>query len=362
MKFVSDTYQWSSIFENSTVSISNDSMQPVLPHLPYLIAMLQVMIYAIELILGVTLNSALILLILFRKSLHQRGFTASLLILATNIGFALPLLSASIHTAPLGEWTLGVSYCLFVAFSNQMFQSQRWLLTAVLIVDRALTINRPLKYEKHGRRVVAILSTAALIVGFLIAIVVPTMLHSCIGFLPGLNSCYIISGTDKMCDLYLANTNTLLLLLGGVLPFILYIWMVCKARKAQTLVVPEPTTHLRTNAVTSPFSLTQKQVLTIFLFFWTLLGCSLPYYLSYFVTYLSLENNNHRGLIVGYFSLLFTQPIFYGLTIADPIALMWHKDVKRELKIIRYSIETYIQMKLVNIRQLPPPSMAAAYD
>ena len=93
---------------------------------------------------------------------------------------------------------------------------------------------------------------------------------------------------------------------------------------------------------TTPHSVSRKQMFTHFLFFWTLLGCALPYYFSYIILHLSSIADSPDGSKVGYYLLIITQPVYQGLVIADPVALMWHKDVKEELKKIKRKVKLYI--------------------
>ena len=303
---------------------------------------LQAVLYMSELILGVSLSVFLISLIFFCKSLKQRGFAVALQILLTNIAFTFPVLSTSVQSALEDGWIPSHSLCIFIAFCNQSFQPQRWLLTAVLVIDRALTVTRPLKYEKHGRKTVAIMSIVALSLGLLIGIIPPSILPNCNGYLPPLNTCHFVtqSQVQRSCGLYGFVYVTVLLLLGGFLPFSLYIWMLWKAKKATRQIVPEQTQTnmeiLRTN------SLSMKQLMTIFLLFWTLLGCLLPHYIAFVCVFISDIIKSPRGILLGGFTMLFTQHLYYGLVIADPIALMWHKDVKIELHKLKNNLKIII--------------------
>lgn len=314
---------------------------------PQSLRTLQAVLYMFELIIGVSLSVFLIYLILFRKSLRQRGFAVALQILLTNIAFTIPVLSTGVQSALEDGWMPSYNLCMFIAFCNQSFQPQRWLLTTVLVTDRALTVTRPLKYEKHRKKTIAILSIVAIGLGLLIGIIPPSVLPNCNGYIPGLNTCHFVtqSQTQQSCGLYGFMYVTLLLLLGGVLPFCLYIWMFWKAKKATIQIVPEQT---QTNTeIPRSNSVSRKQLMTIFLLFWTLLGCLLPHYIAFVCVYISDIINSPRGILLSGFTMLFTQPLYYGLVIADPIALMWHKDVKQELRKLKNNLK-----KMFNIAYL----------
>ena len=322
--------------ENSTNGTDNLSMVDFT--LPRFVGKLQAMTYIAELILGVSLSLFLIFLILFSKSLRQRGFAVAVQILLANVAFAVPVLSTSAHAALAGDWTLGDGACQFIAFCNQLLQPLRWLLTAVLAIDRALTINRPLKYEKHGAKFVAIASACAFLVAFLIGIIPPIALPTCNEFLNGINSCQL-SGERSACAIYGYAYFTVLLLVGGVLPFSLYIWMFYKAKNAGRQVVPVQDARIRLSTAASVYvhgAVSRKQLITLFLLFWTLLGCLLPHYVAYIFTYIFISSNLPSTIVdVGGVLIIITQPLYYALIIADPVALMWHKDVKNELRKIK---------------------------
>ena len=334
----------STIFVNSTTSTLSTGSPFAFISLPLWVRILQVIAYIIELIFGVILNTFFICLILFSKSLRQRGFAVTIQILATNLVFTVLILSSCAHIARFDEWTLGDGFCQFIAFCHQWLQPQRWLLTAVLIIDRTLTISRPLKYEKHGTRVVAILSSSAISLALLIGLLphmIP-LLHSCNGFTPGTSTCQTLILMPN-CGMYLMSYSAVVFTVGGVLPFSLYTWIFYKAKQASRQILPAPQSQLSRGA-SSHLSVIQKQILTVFLLFWTLLGCTLPFYSSFLLLYISFLANWPSGYFTGYYTLVFFQPLFYGLVVADPITLMWHNDVKLELRKIKQSIKAYFSV------------------
>ena len=220
------------LFMTSTTSPLNGTNSPFgFISLPLWLRILQVVAYIIELIFGVTLNTFLICLILSCKSLRQRGFAVTIQILATNLVFTVLILSSCAHIAQYDEWTLGNDFCQFIAFCHQWLQPQRWLLTAALVIDRTLTISRPLKYEKHGTKVVASLSSSAVVLALVIGLL-PHMippLRLCNGFTPGTNTCQTLILVSN-CGKYLTSYSAIVFNIGGVVPFSLYIWIFYKAK------------------------------------------------------------------------------------------------------------------------------------
>lgn len=335
----------STVFVTSTTSELSTAGSPfTFIHLPLWVRILQAIAYIVELIFGVTLNTFFFCLILFSKSLRQRGFAVTIQIFATNLVFSVLILSSCAHVARFDEWTLGNDFCQLIAFCHQWLQPQRWLLTAVLVIDRTLTISRPLRYEKHGNKVVAILSLSATILALVIGLLphmIP-LLRLCNGFTPGTNTCHTLILMSN-CGIYTVSYSAFVFMVGGVIPFSLYTWMFYKARKANRQVLPTPQS-LTANGMVSPhLSVTRKQILTVFLLFWTLLGCTVPFYSTFLFLYFSFLANWPDGYFIGYGMHLFFQPLFYGLVIADPITLMWHKDVKQELTKISLKCQNLLQ-------------------
>ena len=314
--------------------------------LPLWIRSLQMVAYTVVFVLGIILTVSFVTLILCSKSLQQRGFAVTVQILLTNLAFSILIMPTSARTARLDDWTLGDSFCQFIAFANQWLQPQRWLLTAVLVVDRTLTISRPLKYEKYGKIFVAVFSTFAIIVSFLFGILphIITPLQSCSGFTPGTNTCNILAAMPN-CGVLILSYSVVVIVTGGVVPFSLYLWMFFKAKKVRTQIVPQrfrlPQEN-ETRGGSSQPSMMQKQYFTIFLLFWTLLGCTIPSYSAFLLLYFSFLADWSKGYFAGLYTVLFFQPLFYGLTIADPITLMWHKDVKQEMTKIKQKVKNFL--------------------
>ena len=315
---------------------------------PASVRTIQATVYIIELILGVSLNLFLVFLILFSKSLRQRGFAVAVQILLANVAFAVPVLSTSAHTALAGDWTLGDGACQFIAFCNQSLQPLRWLLTAVLVIDRALTVRHPFKYEVHGTKVVVALSVTAQLTALLMGIISPSLLSKCNGHIMGSNTCHGTHEHNEICPVFAFAYVGFLFLVGGVLPFCLYVWMLCRAKKANRQVVAAVVhvgTASKVSTVSQRITVSPKQVLTMFILFWTLMGCILPYYLAFLLTYLAiLARLSFKIISVAAYLSLFTQPLYYALVIADPIALMWHKDVKNEIHKCKKYVQTMFSM------------------
>ena len=333
----------------TSTSGTGEDFTPLLTFtLPQLARMFQALAYIVEFILGIILSLFFIFLTLCRKSLRQRGFAVALQILLVNLAFAIPVLSTSVHAALEDDWVPDNRFCHFIAFCNQSFQPQRWFLIASFVIDRVLTIHRPLTYEKHGAKIVAILSMCALILALLFGTLPRIIIPTCTPFVPPLNTCQFTNANRK-CAMYGFLSTTTFFLLGGVLPFCLYVWIFHKAKKASRRVVP--TQQLQISTIPSHLTVTRKQLVTVFILFWTLLGCSLPYYLSFVFLYVSIQLRLPNSVtVVAILSLLIAQPLYYGLVIADPIALMWHQDVKQELRKIR----KYIRTTLFNFTNLQP--------
>ena len=325
-------------FVSNMTNSSNDMNSTVAASiiLPRFLQKLQAITYIAVFIVGLSLNIFLIILILSHKSLRrQKGFIVSIQILFSVVAFAVPVLSLNIVAALEGDWTLGDGKCQFIAFCTLTFQPIRWFLTTAMVIDRALTISWPFKYEKYRAKLVAILSVIAYILGLISGIIPTCIYQDCIGYVRVLNTCHL-SGASSICGAYNFTYTSILFSVGGILPFCLYLWMFYKAGKANNRIVPAPSVEEGSGVPRNLIS--RKQLLTFFVLFWTLLGCALPHYLSYLLAYISFLTNFLRGIIFGGLGLAITQPLYYGLLIADPVALMWNVDVKKELRKIKSKV------------------------
>ena len=335
---LSDSLDFINVSSNCS-SGGDDDVMNGLYTIPQLIRTLIGIANLVVFILGLSLSVFLIVLILYNKSLrNQRGFAITFLIILSNLIFATFVLSTSVVVALDADTILSGGICQFIAFCNLTFQPLRWLLTTVLIVDRALIISWPFKYEKYRTQVLIVLSMLAIMAALFNGIIPSSVLQECIGFSSVLNTCQLTE-LHTSCLVYGFTYTTSVILIGGILPFCIYLWLFYKASKANRQVVPIQNGE-EGSIITPHSSISRKQLLTFFVLFWTLLGCALPNYTTLLLTYLIIVTDFTAGIIVVGPLYLLTQPLINAQLIADPVALMWHKDVKEKLKNIKLSIKT----------------------
>ena len=335
---LNDSLDFINVSSNCSSGGDDDVMNGLFT-VPQLIRTLIGIVNLVVFILGLGLSVFLIILILYNKSLrNQRGFAITFLIILSNLIFATFVLSTSVVVALDAGTVLSGGICQFIAFCNLTFQPLRWLLTTVLIVDRALIISWPFKYEKYRTQVLIVLSMLAIMAALFNGIIPSSVLQECIGFSSILNTCQLTE-LHTSCLVYGFTYTTSVILIGGILPFCINIWLFYKASKANRQVVPIQNGE-ESLIITPHSSISRKQLLTFFVLFWTLLGCALPNYTMVLLIYLIIVTNFRAGLVVVGPLYLLTQPLVKVQLIADPVTLMWHKDVKEKLKNIKLSIKT----------------------
>lgn len=101
----------------------------------------------------------------------------------------------------------------------------RFLMMLVITLDRLFTVFLPFFYVKHGAKISAAMS-ATVWMGALIQVV---------NFLQGLSNCYAYLPT---CRVHVYTFVTLLQILGGMVPFALYLLLFWKAKTLEMKVTP----------------------------------------------------------------------------------------------------------------------------
>lgn len=178
------------------------------------------------------LGNGLVLLLVARyKQLQRRSVMVILCVavadLVMTFSFHLPALVSTV----IGQWPFTSTGCMAFGFLGFEFILTRWMIMAVLSIDRFFTVRFPFSYEKHSKSVLAVLIVAAWVLP--IASVVPSV-HRVgdILFRENIPTCLVgCSKLDMQCKVYVMSVLSLAFTVGGVLPTLLYLWLYHRARR-----------------------------------------------------------------------------------------------------------------------------------
>ena len=291
---------------------------------------------------GIVGNAAVIFLVLKDKRLRYRSVLASLSIVFVDLLLSIFYHGIILTNTLMRGWSYGEeSYnsCRIYGILSTYLLYVRWIALSLIVTDRFLTVRFPFQYERHSRVFLATVTVLlwvvpAILVGFFgLPIVgvtfranVPTCLPSC-------------NNLDHAlpCKLLNAAALTIVSILGGVVPPVLYSWMYYKGRKMRAMYTLGKSTLTLTTGITlkdntpaqaDKSSREHQALLTLFLIFLSVFLTSLPSYFFLLLRQISICAFFRTPI---YFHFVISD-IFIISTALDPIILMRNQDFRIALK------------------------------
>ena len=285
----------------------------------------QGIIVSIIAITGAILTLSLMMIIAMNKELHRRTFIISLQLMVLDMAFIVLVNTSIIITSMAQEWVFGQLWCTVTGFMSHLAAAWRSPIVFVLTLDRFLTIFYPFSYRKIARKL--LVAVSALL--FLLSCVVPVN--------PLLNvGCYIFSETALFCIYNGCNTReflcyasnalgfVLLIVVGALLPLGMYIAMYIKPKRIQSSA-PQLGEHEGEDSAAhgqQESAANKRANVTVAILFVCLIGLSLPFYLTIFLSPILNTSPYHYYIQYALNDLFFLYPI------TDSVIILRNKDIK----------------------------------
>ena len=227
-------------------------------------------------------------------------------------------------------WLFGEVFCQIVGMVNDGLTFVRFLMVLVFTLDRLFTVFMPFFYIKHGAKISAAMSATAWM-GALIQVVNSLQgLSNCYAYLPTFKTCTAVT-CSPACRVHVYTFVTLLQILGGMVPFALYLLLFWKAKKLEMKITP-----MEGIDGTASTTKQEKRVRTTYLIlFIALVGTATPAFILY-LTQFAFSGPPPAFLII--LQILVGRTIFYLLTAIDPITIMWNRDVRLAVRVLKNRI------------------------
>ena len=301
---------------------------------PVVIAVHSFILSAIILV-GVCANAFVLCLVAKDKRLRYRSVIASLSVVVVDFLLTIFFHGVALTSTLLKKWAYGdddFSICRMYSIMSSYFIFVRWIALALIATDRFLTVRFPFHYQRHSKKFLIILTLLVwgcpiIIAGILSSPFlkptfqanIPTCLFSCVN-------------QHKGCIFVRVFVFTATLIVGGVVPSVLYTWMYRRGRKLRVKhTLGQFALRIATSAIIQealpPFNEVRKERQTLFtliLLYLTVLLTSLPQYLVLLL----------RGIsICAFFSIpiyihFIISDIFFLSTALDPIVIMRTRDFR----------------------------------
>ena len=174
------------------------------------------------------LGSCLVLLLVaYNKKLHYPSIVISIGLVAADLILAVTWLFSVLAYAGAGDWTLKDEACTFFGVMLVWLLYVRWSEVAVVTMDRFLIVIFPFfTYKRYSKPLMITMTILAWVVPA--ALVLPSVSGFGIYlFRPQLSSCIIDCEEDGPCTTFYTALFGVFVLIGGVLPAVLYTTMYC---------------------------------------------------------------------------------------------------------------------------------------
>ena len=311
---------------------------------------IQLVYYFGGLFVSLVLNVYLIALIAKCKKLQSMSFYLILQIIAIDLIHCVILFPASIINILINDWAFGFSLCPTIGMMVVLARHTRNFLMLVLAIDRLCSVFLPFWFIRHRKQVIVPLSFGAWLMAFILALIPVTGLLDCYGFQRFTWICLLGRGcrNQDACNFFQIFTVSVSAF-SVFVSFILYLILLCKAKRLNKIVVPSlsvftsdttDTGAIKTDggseSITEQSSInarkqkTEKRAtITFLIFFLALFGVVFPSFIFFVVGPQILRllqvQRPPRAYII--FAVI-CRSLFSSLVFIDPIALMRNSDVR----------------------------------
>lgn len=298
--------------------------------------------------LSLLLNSFVVFLVVKSKILHQRTFYLALQIAVGNIVRSIVLFPPSLITAITSKWVFGDAGCQTIALVNTWVQSTRWLLMFVFSLDVFCTTLFPFRYPKRNNsRPAVTLSVATWTVSLLLSVLPLQGILGCYLFSFETGSCFLssdICNRQYVCTRYIEFYYTFISIFGGVMPFIFYLLLLCKALQLKnakrTRITPLTANYDIQSAQKSGFKMEDfRGIFTFFILLIALLGSTLPINILCAIRVNIFESG--AGSEIPTFAIYLKQMliiVWNSVVVVDAIAILRNRDTQRAIRKLKHSL------------------------
>ena len=283
-------------------------------------------IHAVVLIAVVAVTmvgNGLVVTLLFKfKKLRHRTAMFSVSVISANTVLVFVYHVPVVVSAVSKKWQFGFVGCQVVGYLSFGFILTRWLTLAGLSIDRFCVVRFPFSYPRCNKHVLVML--------FIISWVLPVLLTAAtliggsnVKFRANLPSCLLYAPPNQR--VYFGVVFTTTFILGGVMPLLLYIWLLHKARKMRNSLYRIERPQDRSTSRGG----NEKAVFVTFSLIFTAF-CLTGLLMYFFRVIRSLSYSSWCNVpIIVHFAVV---DLFLSSTAVDPLLIMRDRDFRKRLR------------------------------
>ena len=296
---------------------------------------------AVIVVASLLANGLVLLLVAKYKKLRCRSVIVSLSVVTADLLLTVNYTLPALVTAAFQRWPFTETGCKAFGMMSVEFLITRWLIMALLCIDRFCSVRFPFKYDQYNKQILIILTATAWLLPFLFAIPVLT------GFAKGVlrenhPTCFVGcregQRTFQSCTLFYACVFTFSFAVGCVMPIGLYAWLYWKGRKLRhsTLVLGRVSVQIASGAVVSQpiahnFASNSREARALFTFiliFVTFFVTAMPAYLLQLIRSASLTAHCKIPIYVHFIII----ELLMSSSVLDPLVIMRDRDFRTCIK------------------------------
>ena len=314
---------------------------PLSPTTANTIRFIQSAYYIASFVLGMSLNTFLISLMVCNKRLKTITYFHASQIIVLDIANAIAILPTSAVNALVGSFVF-TGLCPLLGLLLVFLSICRTSLMAMLVVDRFCTVFMPFRYGKRRTIVVTATSVASWIIAMVVSLAP----------LPGLLDCYEFQRLVWLCTpgegcnytnacTAFRSFLTTSLLLGSVVAFLLYSALLIKAKQIRHKIEASESTMTNQSQderdEVKQRGLRERRANTTFFFLsLALVGVILVPFIFTTIGNLALTSFSSKPSTPAYIIIsIIARSVFALLVIFDPIVIMRNPEVREVIGAIR---------------------------
>ncbi|XP_064389698.1 alpha-1A adrenergic receptor-like [Halichondria panicea] len=282
--------------------------------------------------LSLSLTGLIIFLIIRFKHLHQTTFVLTLQVAIIDCLYVLIIFPTAVISTIDGHWSIGLDMCNITGgVFSFTFNLRNWLMF-VFVCDRFCTVFMPFRYKRHRRKVILILYSIALAISAINGGL--KMIFGCFGVSRIVWIC--ASPVDETCPNYaFCQTHTTLfialgLIMGSVVPMVMYIILLIKAKRIRNQIMSSGT---RENIEQRKRD--RKANITFFTLFLSLFGVYIPPLFGFIFINLIFTPLGVRPPEALLLILFLLEQLYSLLPVIDSIAILRNPEMRKATKMLQ---------------------------
>ena len=187
-------------------------------------------VVAVVLMVASLAGNCLVLWVVIRnKELQYRSILASMGAVAVNIAFAVFTGPQVVAGSVTGEWPFTEDGCVAVGFVTNGIFYVRWMNTLLIAIDRLLYIVTPFWYERNSKAVLILLTVLVWTIPFISN--APSAIYRSYSYRSTFTLCAINCENDNACYSTYILLFAAYMIIGMLLPIIIYTFLYCYGKK-----------------------------------------------------------------------------------------------------------------------------------